>query len=389
MRAVLLAAAAAAAENGSAWRERLGLAGSACPAECPLRHRSIVNIKDFGKTRFGHSTPKSTAAQQLLGGFSGTTTRHRLLSNRLLDFSARYKSHKGPGGQGWAVTHAEMRRALLLIAATTADAYAWRARLGLGGSICPLQCPIASRNVIVVEDLGPPGFTTRQRAIAEAASLAAQLCARLVLPVTACDAFSGRTTDDCRLKWSELYELRSATGASVIVERKEVLDAANATRLESAFPQNQRRLSKARVAAAEATLHSAHGRHRRDRRRQRARRAQFARGTGARGRHRRGRGRIDRARRRAARAALGGGRRVEASSPLEVRKAETSPRHARGFAPRGTCRTGGPQRRGKGGRPGQPRQLLKPRGGDSLLALRLPSCKSKSTTSIGDTYHNH
>ena len=31
MRAVLLVAAAAAAENGSAWRERLGLAGSACP----------------------------------------------------------------------------------------------------------------------------------------------------------------------------------------------------------------------------------------------------------------------------------------------------------------------------------------------------------------------
>jgi len=41
MRAVLLVAAAAAAENGSAWRERLGLAGSACPAECPLRHRSM------------------------------------------------------------------------------------------------------------------------------------------------------------------------------------------------------------------------------------------------------------------------------------------------------------------------------------------------------------
>ncbi len=53
MRAVLLvAAAAAAAENGSAWRERLGLAGSACPAECPLRHRSIVNIKDFGRAGF-------------------------------------------------------------------------------------------------------------------------------------------------------------------------------------------------------------------------------------------------------------------------------------------------------------------------------------------------
>jgi hypothetical protein len=44
MRAVLLVAAAAAAENGSAWRERLGLQNSACPAECPLRHRSIVNI---------------------------------------------------------------------------------------------------------------------------------------------------------------------------------------------------------------------------------------------------------------------------------------------------------------------------------------------------------
>ena len=92
-----------------------------------------------------------------------------------------------------------MRRALVLaIAATTADAYAWRARLGLGGSVCPLQCPILSRNVIVVEDLGPPGFATRQRAIAEASNLAAQLCARLVLPVTPCDAFSGRT-DDCRL----------------------------------------------------------------------------------------------------------------------------------------------------------------------------------------------
>ena len=55
MRALLLAAAAAAtaaAENGSAWRERLGLAGSACPAECPLRHRSIVNIKDFGRAGF-------------------------------------------------------------------------------------------------------------------------------------------------------------------------------------------------------------------------------------------------------------------------------------------------------------------------------------------------
>ena len=38
MRAVLLVAAAAAAENSSAWRERLGLQGSACPAECPLRH---------------------------------------------------------------------------------------------------------------------------------------------------------------------------------------------------------------------------------------------------------------------------------------------------------------------------------------------------------------
>ena len=34
------------------WRERLGLAGSACPAECPLRHRSIVNIKDFGRAGF-------------------------------------------------------------------------------------------------------------------------------------------------------------------------------------------------------------------------------------------------------------------------------------------------------------------------------------------------
>ena len=148
-----------------------------------------------------------------------------------------------------------MRRALLFAAlTTTADAYAWRARLGLGGSVCPLQCPIASTSVIVVEDLGPPGFATRQRAIAEASNLAAQLCARLVLPVTPCDAFSGRTTDDCRLKWSELYELRSATGASVIVERKEVLDDTNATRLESAFPQNQRRLSRARVAAAEATL---------------------------------------------------------------------------------------------------------------------------------------
>ena len=52
MRAVPLVAAAAAAENGSAWRERLGLAGSACPAECPLRHRSIVNIKDFGRAGF-------------------------------------------------------------------------------------------------------------------------------------------------------------------------------------------------------------------------------------------------------------------------------------------------------------------------------------------------
>ena len=64
-----------------------------------------------------------------------------------------------------------MRRALVLaIAATTADAYAWRARLGLGGSVCPLQCPIASTSVIVVEDLGPAGFATRQRAIAEAAT---------------------------------------------------------------------------------------------------------------------------------------------------------------------------------------------------------------------------
>ena len=78
-----------------------------------------------------------------------------------------------------------MRRALVLaIAATTADAYAWRARLGLGGSVCPLQCPILSRNVIVVEDLGPPGFTARQRAIAEAASLAAQLCAGMCTPLT-------------------------------------------------------------------------------------------------------------------------------------------------------------------------------------------------------------
>jgi hypothetical protein len=54
MRAVLLATAAAAAANDSAWqwRERVGLAGSACPAECPLRHRSIVNIKDFGRAGF-------------------------------------------------------------------------------------------------------------------------------------------------------------------------------------------------------------------------------------------------------------------------------------------------------------------------------------------------
>ena len=53
MRAIyVLVAAAAAAENDSAWRERLGLAGSACPAECPLRHRSIVNIKDFGRAGF-------------------------------------------------------------------------------------------------------------------------------------------------------------------------------------------------------------------------------------------------------------------------------------------------------------------------------------------------
>ena len=60
MRAVLLAAAAAASAsaagpaNDSAWqwRERLGLAGSACPAECPLRHRSVVNIKDFGRAGF-------------------------------------------------------------------------------------------------------------------------------------------------------------------------------------------------------------------------------------------------------------------------------------------------------------------------------------------------
>ena len=53
MRALLLATAAAAtASNESAWRERLGLAGSACPAECPLRHRSIVNIKDFGRAGF-------------------------------------------------------------------------------------------------------------------------------------------------------------------------------------------------------------------------------------------------------------------------------------------------------------------------------------------------
>ena len=52
MRGVLLVAAAAAAENGSAWRERLGLQGGACPAECPLRHRSIVNIKDFGRAGF-------------------------------------------------------------------------------------------------------------------------------------------------------------------------------------------------------------------------------------------------------------------------------------------------------------------------------------------------
>ena len=53
MRDVLLAAATAAtASNESAWRERLGLAGSACPAECPLRHRSIVNVKDFGRAGF-------------------------------------------------------------------------------------------------------------------------------------------------------------------------------------------------------------------------------------------------------------------------------------------------------------------------------------------------
>ena len=79
------------------------------------------------------------------------------------------------------------RTALLAVLATTADAYAWRARLGLGGSVCPLQCPIASTSVVVVEDLGPPGFTTRQRAIAEASTLAAQLCARLVLPVAPCE----------------------------------------------------------------------------------------------------------------------------------------------------------------------------------------------------------
>ena len=69
MRAVLLAAAAAASAsaagpaNDSAWqwRERLGLAGSACPAECPLRHRSIVNIKDFGRAGFAE------VEQNLLG----------------------------------------------------------------------------------------------------------------------------------------------------------------------------------------------------------------------------------------------------------------------------------------------------------------------------------
>ena len=55
MRAVLLVAAAAAAENGSAWRERLGLAGSACPAECPLRHRSIVNIKELQRAFLAQS----------------------------------------------------------------------------------------------------------------------------------------------------------------------------------------------------------------------------------------------------------------------------------------------------------------------------------------------
>ena len=46
MRALILATAAAAtASNESAWRERLGLAGSACPAECPLRHTSEGNCK--------------------------------------------------------------------------------------------------------------------------------------------------------------------------------------------------------------------------------------------------------------------------------------------------------------------------------------------------------
>ena len=60
MRAVLLAAAAAvsasaagpASDSAWQWRERLGLAGSACPAGCPLRHRSVVNIKDFGRAGF-------------------------------------------------------------------------------------------------------------------------------------------------------------------------------------------------------------------------------------------------------------------------------------------------------------------------------------------------
>ena len=63
-RVVLLATAAAAtasaaAANDSAWqwRERLGLQGSACPAECPLRHRSIVNIKDFGRAGFADGPP--------------------------------------------------------------------------------------------------------------------------------------------------------------------------------------------------------------------------------------------------------------------------------------------------------------------------------------------
>lgn len=49
---ILLAAAATATAPTWQWRERLGLDGSACPVECPLRARSILNIKDFGRAGF-------------------------------------------------------------------------------------------------------------------------------------------------------------------------------------------------------------------------------------------------------------------------------------------------------------------------------------------------